>query len=198
MDKPARRMEFPRPWITIGPFQRTKIIDEPPAVCAIVSRLALLLLVLSISTQVLADTFYFSSPPRLDREESDTLFAPLADLLSRSSGESFVYVHPDSWFIYQNDMRKDRFHLLLDDAHFASWRIASLGHKPLAKVEPRIRYAVITTRNGRVYSKEDLVAHSLCAYPPPDLGTLSIIQMFDAPFRVPQGSGHARRSRRDS
>lgn len=153
------------------------------------SRLALLVLLLlapGICGQALADTYYFSSPPRLNREESESLYTPLLQMLNRSSGESFVYVHPDSWFVYENDMQKGRFDLILDDAHFASWRIALLGHIPLARIEPDVRYVVLANRTGWVYSKEDLIAHSLCAFPPPDLGAVSILQKFEAPFQIPQ------------
>lgn len=61
-----------------------------------------------------------------------------------------------------------------------------LGHLPLARIRPQIRYVVIANKEGRIYSKEDLIARTLCAYPPPDLGTVSILQNFEAPFRVPQ------------
>lgn len=133
-----------------------------------------------------ADTYTFSAPPVLDSGESRSLYGPLADLLSRSTGDTFNFVYPEDWFSYQSDMQHDRFDLLLDDAHFAGWRIAARGHVPLVRIGKSVRYVVIATRAGRIYSKEDLIARNLCAYPQPDLGTITVMQKFKSPFQVPR------------
>lgn len=132
-----------------------------------------------------ADTFEFSTPPRLSPAESKALYGPLVELLGRETGQTFRYVHSRDWFAYQLDMQRDRFDLVLDDAHFAGWRITALGHTPLARA-PTVRFVVITDRAGRIYSKEDLVARALCADSQPDLGTLSVLREFEGPFRVPR------------
>ncbi len=145
-----------------------------------------LLLVCGAWSQVHADTYTFSSPPRLGAAASRALFAPLMEVLTKGTGESFVYVHPDSWFSYQSDVRKGRFALLLDDAHMAAWRIASRGDVPLVRARQRIRFVLVAVRDGRIYSKEDLIGQPVCAYPPPDLGTVSLLRKFNGPFQVPR------------
>lgn len=144
------------------------------------------LLVCGAWSQVHADTYTFSSPPRLGAAASRALFAPLMEVLTKGTGESFVYVHPDSWFSYQSDVRKGRFALLLDDAHMAAWRIASRGDVPLVRARQRIRFVLVAVRDGRIYSKEDLIGQPVCAYPPPDLGTVSLLRKFRGPFQVPR------------
>lgn len=136
--------------------------------------------------QAPADTFFFSAPPVLGAGESRAVFAPMLAILSSETGESFEYIHPDSGFEYQSDMQSDRFHLALDAAHFASWRIAALGHEPLVRARERVRFVVIATKAGRIYSKEDLVAQPLCASPPPALGTVSVLGKFYGLFQVPR------------
>lgn len=135
---------------------------------------------------VYAETYLFSAPPLPDAAQSRSLYGPLMELLSRETGETFRYVHAGDWFAYQSDMQSNRFDLLLDDAHFASWRIAARGHVPLAAARPKIHFVVVATRAGRIYSKEDLVARPLCAHPLPDLGTLAVLQSFDGPFQIPR------------
>lgn len=149
-------------------------------------RLVLLLICLANTWgAVYADTFEFSAPPRLSPAESRGLYGPLVELLGRETGETFRYVHSRDWFAYQLAMQRDRFDLVLDDAHFASWRIAARGHTPLARA-PTLRYVVIADRAGKIYSKDDLVARALCADLQPDLGTLSVLREFKGPFRVPR------------
>lgn len=108
------------------------------------------------------------------------------DLLSRETGESFVYVHPDNWFAYQDDMRTGRYQFLLDHAHFASWRIAALDHVPLVRMRERLTFVAIAMKEGRIYSREDLVGRPVCANPPPDLGTVGFLALFDNLFQVPR------------
>ncbi len=145
-----------------------------------------LLFALSAWGQALADTYAFSAPPGPDADESRALYAPLMDLLSRETGESFVYVHPESQFTYLRDMRAGRFQLLLDEAHFGSWRIANLGHVPMVTTRERITFVAIAMKDGRIYSREDLVGRPVCAEAPPDLGTVGFLEQYRGPFQVPQ------------
>lgn len=156
-------------------------------VCKSLHRVVLaLLLVLSAWGQALAETFELSAPPDLDPAESRALYTPLMDLLSRETGETFVYVHSDSWFAYQNDIRAGRFELLLDDAHIASWRIAVLDHVPLVRAREQATFVIIAIKDGRIYSKEDLVGRPVCAPAPPALGTVGFLALFDGLFQVPR------------
>lgn len=144
-----------------------------------------LLLVACVWGRAFADTYTLSAPPGSGPDESRRLFTPLIDILSRETRETFVYVRPDSWFDYQDGIRKGRFDLLLDDAHLASWRIAALGHRPLARQLDWVRFVAIALKNGKVYSREDLIGQRVCASPPPDLGTVSLLRKFKGPFQVP-------------
>lgn len=145
-----------------------------------------LFIALSAWGQALADTYVFSAPPVHDARESQALYAPLMDLLSRETGESFVYMHPESRFTYLRDMRAGRFQLLLDDAHFGSWRITNLGHVPVVTTRERITFVAIAMKDGRIYSREDLVGRPVCAEAPPDLGTVGFLEQYRGPFQVPQ------------
>jgi len=158
-----------------------------PGARNIVRRLVTALLLLCATpVPLLADTFTFSAPPKLNAHQSRSLYAPLAALLSSETGETIEYLHPPSWFEYQIDMRQGRFDLVLDDAHFAAWRMDALNHQPLVSAKERIRFVVVATEAGRVYSKEDLIGQPVCAAPLPDLGTISLLRIFGGLFQVPR------------
>lgn len=148
--------------------------------------IAALILVALTWTRAQAATFEFSAPPDLEPEESRALYQPLMELLSRETGQRFVYVHPGSWFGYQRGMRSGRFQLLLDDAHIASWRLNALDHAPLVRARERVTFVAVAMKDGRVYSKADLVGRAVCAKAPPDLGTLGFLAGFEGLFQVPR------------
>lgn len=145
-----------------------------------------ILLVTSAWGQAVAEPYVFSAPPGLDAEQSRSIYAPLMNLLSRETGAPFLYAHPESWFAYQRGIRSGRFQLLLDDAHFASWRIAALNHAPVVAAREEATFVTITMKDGRIYSKEDLIGQPVCGKAPPDLGTLGFLEQFEGPFQVPQ------------
>lgn len=145
-----------------------------------------LLLAASAWGQALAQTLELAAPPDPGPAESRALFAPLVDLLSRETGKTFEYVHPGNRFAYQRGVRSGRLQLLLDDAHFASWRIAALGHVPVVRARQSVTFVAVAMKDGRIYSKVDLIGRPVCAQAPPDLGTVSLLAKFDGPFQVPR------------
>lgn len=148
--------------------------------------LVVLFLLSGACSQASARSFELSAPPDIDAAAGRELYQPLAELLTRETGVTFTYVHPGNWFAYQADMRAGRFALLLDDAHFAGWRIAFRDHAPLVRTREELKFVIVAMKEGRVYSKEDLVGQPVCAAPPPALGTLAFLGKYDGPFQVPQ------------
>jgi len=144
-----------------------------------------LLLSLGVWLQAAADTYSFSAPPELPSRESRQLYGPMLDLLRRETGHVFQYVHPGSHFGYQRGLSERRYDLILDPAHFAAWRLAAGHHVLLARAREDVRFVVIALKQSRVYSREDLIGRPLCAGPPPELGTVAVLQQFDSPFQVP-------------
>jgi len=145
-----------------------------------------MLLLAGVCVQAPAATFELGAPPTTDREQSRALYEPVMELLSRETGESFAYVHSDTPIEYQAAMQAGRFHLVLDDAHFASWRIAAQEHVPLVRMRQQARFVAITLKQGRIFSKEDLVGRPVCAQAPPELGTLAFLGKFNGLFQVPR------------
>ncbi|HSH42661.1 MAG TPA: PhnD/SsuA/transferrin family substrate-binding protein [Arenicellales bacterium] len=150
-------------------------------------RFALAVLLLGgICVQAPAAVFELGGSPVADRELSRALYQPIMELLSRETGETFVYVHSDTPIEYRAAMQSGRFHLAWDDAHFASWRIDMRNHAPLVRINRETRFVAIVAKNGIIFSKEDLVGRTVCGPAPPALATLAFLGKFDGLFQVPR------------
>lgn len=128
-----------------------------------------------------------SAPPREAETAGQDLYGPLADFLSKASGEKIVYRHPDNWAIYQALMTKGEYDLVFDGPHFVSWRIANSGHIPLAALTGRLSFVVVVSKdNAHVEKLEDLAGQRVCGHAPPNLATLTLFDGFTNPARQPR------------
>ncbi len=127
-----------------------------------------------------------SAPPRESREAGEKLYGALAEYLSKATGERIVYRHPDNWGIYQAYMTKGEYDLVFDGPHFVSWRMARLQHVPIAALDGKLRFVVVSkTDNTRVHQLNDLIGKGVCGHAPPNLATLTLFDQFTNPSRQP-------------
>ena len=131
-----------------------------------------------------------TAPPREKAEAGRLLYSPLADHLSRLLGKQVRYVHPDSWLRYQREMRDDKYDIVFDGPHFASWRMQHLGHVVVARLPGKLQFMLFTNRNDTgITTSNDLIAKTFCGITPPNLSTLTILGAFPNPARQPQIRG---------
>ena len=128
----------------------------------------------------------FSAPPRESSAAGSELYGPLADHLSALLGEKVVYQHPNNWLEYQRDLRKGVYDIVFDGPHFVSWRMAHLDHDVLVKLPGSLEFLIVV-RSDDPESKThtDLIGKKICAIPPPNLATLTAINLFNNPVRQP-------------
>lgn len=127
-----------------------------------------------------------SAPPRESIAEGQKLYGPLADYLSKLLGQKVSYHYPGNWLRYQVDMRHDRFDIVFDGPHFASWRIKYYQHTPLVKLPDILKfYLVALAANDEINEPEDLAARRICVIPPPNLSALVLLDRLDGPAREP-------------
>jgi hypothetical protein len=75
---------------------------------------------------------------------------------------------------------------VFDGPHFVSWRMAKLQHVPLVKFPGNLVFVVAVKKSSaRVNSLKDMAGRTMCAFPPPNLATLSVQFEFDNPARQP-------------
>lgn len=127
-----------------------------------------------------------SSAPRDSREKEEEIFKPIADLLSKAAGEKVTFRHGDNYLVYQSEMRKGNYDIVLDGPQFVSWRMTKLGHVPLVKFPGNLVFVAITKNNqDKINNLKDLAGRTVCAFPSPNLATLTVLYEFDNPSRQP-------------
>lgn len=127
----------------------------------------------------------FSAPPRESAEAGQALYAPLAEALGEVLGEKVVYEHPKDWITYSFKMRKGRYDLVFDGAHFSAWRMVHLAHEPLVALEGDMVFYLLARKDNPAARLSDLNGKRICGPMPPNLGSVSIISQYDNPSRVP-------------
>jgi len=132
------------------------------------------------------DELVFSAPPREDVVEAERIYGPVADFLSNELGRKVTFRYPGNWGAYQGMMQKGVYDLVFDGAHFTSWRAAYTQHTALLKV-PGEHVFVVVVRNDdtRIENLKQVAGRRICGYPPPNLGTLTVLNEFDNPMRQP-------------
>jgi len=140
---------------------------------------------LFIAVPAVADLI-FTSPPRESRAKGDEVYQPVADYLSRVTGQKVVYQYPDNWLLYQRDMKKGIYDIVFDGPAFVGWRIDNQGHVPLVKLPGKMVFLVMVKKDqSKVQTINELTGHTICAFPPPNMATLTVLYEFDNPVRQP-------------
>lgn len=130
--------------------------------------------------------FVLSAAPREEEAESNNLYAPVAEYLSKVLGKRVVYSYPGNWGVYQGLMQKNAYDLVFDGPHFNSWRAERSQHRVLLKVPGEHVFVVLVKKdNDKLRELKQLAGRTVCAHAPPNLGTLTILNEFDNPARQP-------------
>lgn len=146
---------------------------------------AFLLVVLFSIVPVQADLI-FTSAPRDTKEKEEEIYKPIIDLMSKAGGQKVVFQHGDNFLVYQSEMRKGNYDIVFDGPHFVSWRMTKLNHVPLVKFPGNLVFSAITAKkHEKITELKGLVGRTVCAFPPPNLATLSVLVEFENPSRQP-------------
>lgn len=128
----------------------------------------------------------FAAPPRESAKQARKLYTPLIQHLSKLLGEKVIFQPSRNWLHYQRDIRRDKFDIIFDGPHFASWRILHLEHNPLVKLPGKLDFYFITKKSSKNIRKpDDLVLKKVCAIPPPNLTSLVLLNVLNSPIREP-------------
>ncbi len=128
----------------------------------------------------------FSSAPRDSKEKEEAVYKPLVDLLTKVTGQKVRFQHGDNFLVYQSEMRKGTYDIVFDGPHFVGWRMAKLQHVPIVKFPGNLVFVLaIKNDQSKINSIKDMAGRTLCAFPPPNLATLTVLIEFDNPARQP-------------
>lgn len=141
---------------------------------------------LLLNHSLYAATFLFSAPPRESEEAANAKYAPIAEHLSKVTKHKFIYEYPGNWGVYRTKMVNGKYDLVFDGPHFNSYRAEYLKHNILVKISGGFTFVGIVRKNEpRIKSLREGAGRTVCAHPPPNLGTLTLLSNFSNPLRQP-------------
>ncbi|MHB8550325.1 MAG: PhnD/SsuA/transferrin family substrate-binding protein, partial [Acidiferrobacterales bacterium] len=110
------------------------------------------------------------APPRESVTQADSVYVPIANFLTRITGQKVTYRYVDNWLSYQSDVHNGAYDIVFDGPAFIGWRMAKYGWTPLAKLPGELRFVVIVAKNNKTINNlTDLEGYPLCGFPPPNL-----------------------------
>lgn len=128
----------------------------------------------------------FTSAPRDTKEKEEVVYKPLTDLLTKAAGQKVTFQYGDNFLVYQSEMRKGTYDIIFDGPHFVGWRMAKLGHVPLVKFPGNMVFVLaVKKEQAGINSLKDMAGRTVCAFPAPNLATLTVLDEFDNPARQP-------------
>lgn len=128
----------------------------------------------------------FTSAPRGGYAAESATYQPVADFLSKVTGQKVTYKFSDNWLTYQDEMRKGKYDVIFDGPHFVSWRTYHMDHVPLVKLPQKHIWVVIArSDNNQVTKLSNLDGRPVCSPAPPNFGALTLLSLFTNPARQP-------------
>ena len=147
--------------------------------------LALAALSILIPASALSE-YIFTAPPRETEKRGIEIYKPIAEYLSKATGERFVYKYPGNWAEYSRGMRNKEYDLAFDGPHFVSWRIKHIDHDAVAKLPQLHIWRVIVSSGSKdIETLDDLVGKKVCAPKSPNFGMLTMMSHYPNPDREP-------------
>jgi len=138
-----------------------------------------------LSTANSADLI-FTSPPRESPATGEIQYGPVAAYLTKLLKTKVTYKHPGNWLNYQREMRDNKYDIVFDGPHFASWRMAHIGHDMIAKLPGSLVFYLVRKKDdSSINSLRDLIGKRICGISMPNLSTLSILSGYPNPARQP-------------
>lgn len=122
------------------------------------------------------------SPSRLQQ-----LYRPLADYLSRNTGETFeVQLAPNFLAYWQRVKKGGVYDFIIDSAHMTDYRIKEQQFVPLMRGADNVTYSVVTLKSGANTEPKALVGKNIASLGPPSMPYLLFHKLYPNPLRQPK------------
>lgn len=151
---------------------------------------AALLTTTLVSSFLLASTCFakeyrFVVQPIFKANKTTQIYRPLVQYLNKETGHTFKMVTAKSFLSYWEAMKRGDYDLILDAAHFTSYRIKNMHYTILAKIPDTVSFSLISHEEELVLDYNELIGKEVVTLPPPSLGSVRLAQMFPNPMRQP-------------
>ncbi len=126
------------------------------------------------------------APPRQGRAAAMATFGPIAAYLTHTTGKPFVFHYVNNWLTYLQDVKTNKAAIFFDGPSFIGWRVAHWHDYAAVALKGRLNFVVVAkAQRGAPTKIKDLVGRGICAFSPPNLGTLTLDSLFPNPDRQP-------------
>ncbi len=146
-----------------------------------------LITISSYSTESQAANYTLAIQPILPPEQIKKNYQPLANYLSKETGQTITITTQRNFLYYWTKMRKSKkgFDLVLDAAHFTDYRVKTQGYTVLAKLPDTVSFSIVTSEDNFIIDEDELIGLRDATMPSPSLGSLRLEELFSNPMRIP-------------
>ena len=142
---------------------------------------------LLFSHSLLAGEWSLSIQPVLSKKHIEQAYQPLADYLSKQTGETIRIRAHRNFIAYWASLQKmDGFDFVLDAAHFTDYRLQHMGYHLLARLPDTVTFSLVTRGDKLIFDVDELIARRVASLSPPSVGALRLLQLFPDPMRQPR------------
>lgn len=133
-----------------------------------------------------AATYTLVVQPIQSPEATRKAFTPLAEYLSRATGDRIRLVTAINFVAYWETMKKgDQYDLVLDAAHFTDYRVKRMDYTPLVKIKDVVSFSLVTREDNPVLEPKELIGKPIALLSSPSLDAMRLAQIFPNPLRQP-------------
>jgi len=144
------------------------------------------LMALLLTPVVRAAEYTLVVQPILPKDDIIRAYTPLAEYLSRQTGEEIRLVTAPNFLGYwERSKQAGEYDLVLDAAHLTAFRIERMNYEPLAKLPDVVSFSLVTGPDMLLFDPDELVGKRLATQGSPSLGAVRLNQMFPNPMRQP-------------
>lgn len=152
-----------------------------PALYRLVSVISLLV----ITLPALAAELTFAVHPVLPQARTVQVYQPLANYLSRVTGQKIRLVTNSNFLTHWQAMKRDKYDLVLDGPHFTDYRVKNMGYTVLAKLPDVVSYTLVSNENLMIMEPSELVGKTIATTASPAIGALRLVELYPNPLRQP-------------
>ncbi len=124
--------------------------------------------------------------PIMPESQTRQAYQPLADYLQRITGKPVRLVTSPNFLVYWELMKRSKWDLVLDAAHFTDYRNDKTGYTVLAKLPDTVSYTLAASPDLMVLEPDELIGKRIATLPSPGLGAVRLQEIFSNPMRQPE------------
>ena len=151
-----------------------------------VAVIAISLLCGSAIAKTQAPTYTFIAPPRQGPAAAQAIYGKIAEFLTQATNTPITFRYINNWLTYTENVRTNKADIYFDGPSFIGWRISHWHDRAAVALSGNLNFVVVAKADNHAVSRiKDLIGRGICAFSPPNLGTLTLDSWFPNPARRP-------------